>query len=68
MSDNEKATDAKCDGCGKVKRGEFLTEINPEGGFGRPRYILCDACLDAAPDGSYTAEVRDNLKAQNGRS
>lgn len=45
----------KCDQCGKKKGKEFLVQINPEGGLGRPRFLMCNDCLRAAPKGSYAA-------------
>jgi hypothetical protein len=52
----------RCDNCGKDCTDEFLTAINPLGGFGRDRFLMCDACLDAAPEGSHAAEVRDAMR------
>lgn len=54
------ASRTHCDKCGR--QVETLTEINPEGGWGRPRYVVCDACLQAAEDGSLVAQVRDAMR------
>lgn len=36
----------RCIECRRNARDdEYLTEINPEGGFGRPRVLVCDNCL-----------------------
>lgn len=59
-----------CDQCGKDCSVEFLTAVNPEGGFGLPRsaskpkpwQLMCDECLDAAPEGSYAAKVRELVR------
>ena len=50
-----------CDNCGKDCTRLFLTEVNPPGGFGRPRHLMCDDCLRAAPDGSLAADVRERV-------
>ena len=50
-----------CDQCGKDCTKEFLTEVNPEGGFGRERWLMCDECLWAAPEGSIAADVRKRV-------
>lgn len=35
-----------CNDCGKFGAGaEFLTLINPEGGYGRARFLCCDDCM-----------------------
>lgn len=45
--------------CGNCEReigdGEYATEINPEGGFGRPRFLVCDACLPIAGEANAQA-------------
>jgi hypothetical protein len=53
-----------CDSCGKDCTKEYLTEVNPEGGFGKPRYLMCDECLEKAPEGSFAAEVRKSFYKQ----
>lgn len=35
-----------CNDCGKTGEPDgFLTLINPEGGYGRPRFLVCDWCM-----------------------
>ena len=35
-----------CHSCGRYKgAGGMLTEINPEGGYGRPQFLCCDDCM-----------------------
>lgn len=37
--------------CGDCKRAlsddQFLTEVNPEGGYGRPQLLVCDDCMNS---------------------
>jgi hypothetical protein len=51
-----------CDKCDKDCTNEYLTEVNPEGGFGRPRFLMCDACLEAAEKGSLAAAACDRTR------
>jgi hypothetical protein len=42
----EGAKDIACGDCGAAVADEaFYTEINPEGGYGRPQLLVCDACM-----------------------
>ena len=34
-----------CDCAREVADEEFYTQINPEGGYGRPQALVCDACM-----------------------
>ena len=34
-----------CDCSQKIRDWEYATEINPEGGYGRPRLVVCDPCM-----------------------
>lgn len=39
-------TPLTCGDCGKEVGGdEFFTLINPEGGYGQPQFLACDACM-----------------------
>ncbi len=55
-------TSDKCDHCDKECGSQYLIEVNPEGGWGRPQYLVCEDCLDKAEPGSLMAQVRDTLK------
>lgn len=35
---------------------EFLTEINPPGGYGRPQVLVCDACMNSGRWDHWKAE------------
>jgi hypothetical protein len=36
----------KCDDCKHdLPNSAFFTQINPEGGYGRPRFVACDDCM-----------------------
>jgi hypothetical protein len=36
----------RCDDCEVEKSDEdYFTEVNPPGGYGRTRYIVCDDCM-----------------------
>lgn len=35
-----------CDDCKReIRDQDFATEINPEGGYGRSRVVICDDCM-----------------------
>lgn len=34
-----------CDGCKRDCQDDFLTQINPEGGYDLPRVLICDECM-----------------------
>jgi len=34
-----------CSDCKQSRPGQFLTQINPEGGYGRTRFLACDECM-----------------------
>jgi hypothetical protein len=37
---------ARCGDCEQDKPGfAMMTEINPEGGYGRPQLLVCDDCM-----------------------
>jgi hypothetical protein len=36
----------KCDDCKRdLPDSDHFTQINPEGGYGRPRFLACDDCM-----------------------
>lgn len=36
----------RCAGCGRVVEGDVMfTEVNPEGGYGMARVLVCDDCM-----------------------
>jgi protein-arginine kinase activator protein McsA len=39
-----------CNHCGKNAFDQYLTQINPEGGYGRKRWLVCDDCMRPAYD------------------
>lgn len=41
-------SDIICNDCKKFEPGQFLTEINPEGGYGRPQFLVCDDCMKSS--------------------
>jgi hypothetical protein len=51
---------AKSVKCGVCKRNsrhyEFLTEVNPEGGYDRPQFLVCDDCMKTAQLDDWRAE------------
>jgi hypothetical protein len=42
---NSHSKKATCGDCGTSDEQEFYTTINPEGGYGRPELLVCDACM-----------------------
>lgn len=47
----------KCDDCGRDGRpSEYLTQINPEGGYGRGRFLACDDCMRSGRWNDWIAE------------
>jgi len=42
------ASKLQCSDCGKlIADQEFLTVVNPLGGYGMPEVIICDPCRDS---------------------
>lgn len=38
----------KCGQCGESSPIEYYTEVNPEGGYGQRRLLICDKCLSGS--------------------
>ena len=36
-----------CDDCKAEISDGFLTEVNPRGGYGMPRTLICDQCMES---------------------
>ncbi len=47
--------DANCSNCDKpFSDGQHIVEVNPNGGYGFPRIVVCDYCLVTAYANWYT--------------
>jgi len=47
----------KCDDCQReLPDSDYFTEINPEGGYGRPRFLACDDCMKSGRWSDWKAQ------------
>jgi hypothetical protein len=49
-----------CTDCHKDCTTEFLTEINPPGGFGRRQVLVCDECMKSGRWNGWKAQHQSN--------